>query len=186
MLSGTVTRRYTQGLYAAAKDEKTITAVDVSLHLLVQTMQEIPRLRTLLEHPVIHPAAKLNVLRNVFGAHLHPLVERFVAVALERKRAPYLGAVATEFHRQADAAKGRTEVLVESALPLTPAQVQRLAEQLSKVLQQQATPIITVQPELIAGFRVRVGNRVMDATVRGALKQFEARLAARGAEEGTH
>lgn len=186
MLSGTVTRRYTHGLYAAAKNQDAIEAVDASLHRLVQTLQAIPRLKTILEHPVIHREDKLSLLRQVFGADLHPLVERFVAVALERKRASYLSAVGAEFHRQADAAKGRTEVLVESALPLTPEQEKHLAEQLSRALQQQATPVITVQPELIAGYRVRVGNRVMDATVRGALRQFEVRLAARGAEEGTH
>ncbi|QSO47593.1 ATP synthase F1 subunit delta [Alicyclobacillus mengziensis] len=185
MLSGTVTNRYTEGLYGAAKDSGVVDAVDISLQEIANVLDSNPDFRVFLEHPVIPSEAKSQLVKEVFGQSVHPLCVRFLDVLIERKRTAYVRAVVEAFHNRAEQDRGSVIVHVETALPLSDDEAQVIRQKLASALNKEPQTIVEVNPELIAGYRFRVGNRVIDATVRGALQQFAQKLTASGAvEEG--
>lgn len=180
MINGAVTNRYTQGLYEAAAAGQVVDQVDASLRLVAETIESNPELRTVLAHPVVTGAEKVELLNKVFGDKLDSFTSRFLQVLFTRKRGNYVGAIYERFHELAESAKGKITVQVESAEPLTEAQVKELEKTLSAALHKTAQAEITVSKDLLAGFRVQVGNRVLDATLRGKLDQFKHQLQSAG------
>lgn len=180
MLSGAVTNRYTQGLFQAAEAHGVIAVVDQNLKLLSEALRGHSELKSLIEHPVISVEEKVKIVENVFGEHLEPLVIRFLRILFARRRSAYVQVVYTHFHTLAEEARGRVTVEVESAFPMDEEQTRRIAERISLVLNKEANVVIRVNPDLVAGYRAKVGNRVLDATVRGALEQFSQKLSVGG------
>lgn len=178
MLSGVVTNRYTAGLYAFTEAHGATKVVDESLQLLANTLAQHPDFETLLNHPLIKGEDKLKAVKAVFGEALDPVVFRFLNVLFNRKRAAYVRAVAERFHELTEIARGEVMVEVETATPLEAADVDALAAKIGQAVNKQVSANVTVNPDLIGGYRLRVGNRVLDATVQGALKQFAEQLRA--------
>ncbi|PWI57978.1 ATP synthase F1 subunit delta [Sulfoacidibacillus thermotolerans] len=186
MLIGAITHRYTGGLYAAAQAADVIEPVDAGLREIAQAIDAYPSFKLLLEHPVLTPDVKMQVVRNVFGDSLPTLLQNFIHLLFVRHRSEYLRAIYESYHQMADEAQGRIEVQVESARVFDEEQLLSLREQLAKALQKEVQATVEVRPELIAGYRVHVGNRIIDATVRGALTQFSHKLLVnQAAKEGT-
>lgn len=186
MLNGAVTNRYTEGLYLAATEHGLAEVVDENLTAFVAVLHQHPELKELLEHPMVSTDAKDSVIANVFGDSLDPVVKRFLRILFVRRRIQYIETIQSAFHARLDEAKGRIQVLVETARPMTEARLTEFREQVAKSLQKQVEPKVTVNPDLIAGYRLQIGNRVLDATLKGALSQFSDRLLVNGAvKEGT-
>jgi F-type H+-transporting ATPase subunit delta len=202
MLSGVVTNRYTRGLFAVAKARGAAERVDRGLTLVAQLLRADARLKAIIEHPLIEPNDKLQALtgilndamnstlvgrlKNLFTDPVDPLVLKFLEVLFSRGRSEYVGAIADRFHEMVEADKGRVQVDVETAMKLTDEDKQALERKLSEALGREVHARIQVNPDLIAGYRIRLGNRVIDATVKGALAQFDERLLAGAAgKEGT-
>lgn len=185
MISGAVTNRYTEGLYGAAKDGGVVDAVDISLQEVSKALDANPDFRLILENPVIPEAAKSKMVGEVFGGRVDDLCVRFLDVLIEKKRTVYIGAIAEAFHRRAEQDRGNVIVHVETAKELSDAEAKAIHEKLAAALNKEPQTVVEVNPELIAGYRFRIGNRILDATVRGALQQFAQKLTASGAvEEG--
>lgn len=185
MISGTVTNRYTEGLYGAAKDAGVMDAVDISLQEIAKALDSNADFRSFLENPVIPQAAKSQVIGTIFGEQAQPLFIRFLDVLIERKRAEYVRAIAEAFHSRAEDERGNVIVHVETAMPLSDAEAEAVRKKLATALNKDPQTVVKVNPELIAGYRFRIGNRVLDASIHGALQQFATKLTASGAvEEG--
>jgi len=186
MLSGTVTNRYTQGLFAVAAAAGSVERVASGLDTVASTLHAHPELRALIEHPLIAGGAKIEVLERIFGQTVDETVYQFIRVLFARDRSAYVQTVATKFHELAEAAEGRVSVRIETAQPITDVERIRLEQSLATATGKQVTSELQVNSELLAGYRLRIGNRVLDATLRGAIDQFSERLLAAGAsEEGT-
>ncbi|MCL6633001.1 MAG: ATP synthase F1 subunit delta [Alicyclobacillus herbarius] len=202
MLSGVVTNRYTRGLFEVAKRNNALERVDQGLTLVSALLKANDGLKTMVEHPLISAEDKLKVisnilndmanssllgrLKNLFKDPVHPLVLQFLGVLFSRNRSEYITAVAEEFHELVEAEKGRVRVDVETALPLSEQEQKELSQKLGAALGREVNAHMEVNPDLIAGYRFRLGNRVIDATVKGALAQFDERLLAGAAgKEGT-
>lgn len=180
MLSGVVTNRYTAGLYEFASSHGAAAVVDESLQLLANTLSEHPDFEALMNHPLITGENKLKAVKAVFGDALDPLVIRFLHVLFNRKRGAYIRAIAQRFHALTEIARGEVVVEVETAAELKDADAAALAEKIGQAVGKKVSAKVTVNTDLIGGYRLRVGNRVLDATVQGALKQFAEQLTATG------
>jgi len=186
MLSGAVTNRYTLGFYEVAKTHGIVDAVDKSLQLLTETLTMHPELKSFLEHPLIANDAKVKAIENIFGEALEPVVLRFLSILFGRGRSAYVQDIGRRFHALAEANNGIVTVHIEAATALSEEQLASMKSTLSTVLKKQPNAVVELNPALIAGYLARVGNRVLDASVRGSLEQFSEKLLAGGAiKEGT-
>jgi F-type H+-transporting ATPase subunit delta len=172
MLSGAVTNRYARGLFAAAQQAGVLDPVDDSMRALTRFSDADMRFRAVLEHPGISEGAKTQFVAAVMGERLHPLVGRALAILIRRRRTKYVDAVARAYHALANEARGIVAVEVESAREPGEGDVSELVTALSRITGRQVAPTVRVNPALIAGYRLRIGDRVVDGTLQGALRQF--------------
>jgi F-type H+-transporting ATPase subunit delta len=93
-------------------------------------------------------------------------------------RVAALPAIARQFRHLKNASEGNADALIESAFALESAQVQELVVALEKKFAVKLKPQVSVNPALIGGVRVTVGDQVLDSSVRAQLDQMRVALAA--------
>lgn len=172
-----VTRSYSEALINAAEKEG---QVDVVLDELDEISTEMlpahPDFAALLTSPLVSPADKDRILVDIFSTRALPTVLRFLRVLNRHGRLGSLTAIAKAARAVWDKRENRRSVLVRSAVPLDDAEQAALRERLGRMLS--ATPVIrlVVDPSLIGGLVIQVGDDVFDASIRNRLEQLRQRL----------
>jgi F-type H+-transporting ATPase subunit delta len=105
-----------------------------------------------------------------------PMVTNFVYVLIDRKRIDQLTGIDNAFHEMMDDIKGITRGEVVSAAPLEEDELDRVSDALSKISGKQTVITAKVDPSLIGGLFARVGDTVIDGTIRTQLNQLKESL----------
>lgn len=134
-----------------------------------------------LEEALANPATpldqRLDAAERVFG-DLSPKALNLVLLLVRRGRIEQLPRVAAEFRRLDDERNGIVHATATSAGPLGPDEVQALTARLQEMTGAKVTLETAVDPDLLGGLIVRIGDRLIDASVRGRLERLRSRLAA--------
>ena len=172
-----VAARYAKSLLDLGKEMGTLDSVKADMDLLSKTMAESRDLRLLLRNPIVKHDKKLAILTAIFGGKVSDLTLRFFTILTQKNRESALEGMGTEFQVQYNAMQGIQMAQVTSATPLTPelrAQLQQLVMQQTGLAQVKLTE--KVDPELIGGFVLRVGNNQVDDSVRTSLRKMRTSL----------
>jgi F-type H+-transporting ATPase subunit delta len=119
---------------------------------------------------------KLQLIDKVLGGRGSPFFVNFLKVLAQHGRLGLVKAVWSATQLELEIRSGKVRVRVTSASPLSPQALQGITERLAQGLA--ATPIVesVVDPELVGGLVIRVGDTVYDGSVRNRLKQLRGRL----------
>jgi len=170
MLSERIARRYVKALFDLASAAGQADEVGAILHDLEQVYHLHTKLRNALADPRLLPARKRNLLLALMGPHTPPLLARFADLLIEKHRLPVLRYAGTIFARLQDEAAGIRHAVVRSARPLSEDQQFRLQDVLSSLLDLQVVLTTQVDPDVIGGVSVKVGDLLIDGSIRGRLQ----------------
>ncbi|MBI2171582.1 MAG: F0F1 ATP synthase subunit delta [Chloroflexi bacterium] len=168
-------RRYARAAFELARDSGQVEAWSADL-ARAQEMLQAQDLLEYLEYPKLTVAQKVDIIRSSMTG-LHPLVVSLLCLLASRKRIGLLPGLREEYQALADAHEGRVRAAVTTAVPMEPEQVQRIKAQLEGMVGQEVIIASRVDPELLGGVMARVGDRVMDGTLRGRLVALKRHLA---------
>jgi len=172
-----VARSYAEALLNVAGRDNEVDAVLDELDAIgTDVLQAHPKFAELLTSPLIPAREKDEILTRTFEGRALPTVVRFLRVLNRRGRLGTFGPIARTARAIWDLRQNRRPVLVRSAVALDENQVGHLRDRLTNMLD--ATPILQleVDPSLIAGLVVQVGDDVYDASARNRLEQLRQRL----------
>lgn len=172
----TIARPYAEALFQVAR-KGDLNAVRAQLDALAQVAGDAD-LRRFADHPKTGASQVFEVMAAAVKQPLSDTVAAFLRTVLENGRLTVLPAVATQFHVLASNAQGMAEAVVESAFPLDATQLAELVAVLEKRFAQKLTATVTVDPSLIGGVRVTVGDEVLDTSVRARLERMKTSLTA--------
>ena len=179
-----VTRSYAEAIVTAAGREGQLEAVIEDLEAIASDVfRAQPRFAALLGSPLVSAADKDRILVEVFQEKALPTVVRFLRVLNRHGRLGALPAIAREARALWDKQQNRRSVIVRSAVALDGEQRVALRDRLARMLA--ATPVVhhEVDPSLIGGLVVQVGDDVYDASVRNRLGRLRDRLIERKSHE---
>jgi F-type H+-transporting ATPase subunit delta len=177
VMGGSVARRYARALFGIGVDAGKFEALGDELGELATLWNESDELRQTLENPVFQPSEKRKVLESILPRVAPtPEVQRFVLLLLDRRRIVLLPAIARAYRDLTDAHIGRVRAEVISAQELVPATLDRIRRSLEQRTGKKVIIHSTVDPELIGGVVARVGDLVLDGSVRTQLADLRARL----------
>lgn len=171
-----VVRRYARALFDTAQRAGIVDRVEEDLRGVDRVIREAPRLPRALGAPTISADRKKALLRQAFGDRVDPLTLRFLLLALDRRRQDILGHVYAEFQRMANDARNILPVEVSAAAPLDDAQQAALSAALAARTGKTIRLDVKHTPELIGGLIVRMGDTILDGSVKTKLDQLHARL----------
>ncbi len=170
-------QRYATALFDLAKDEKKLDRVASDLGGLVRMMDDSSDLRRLIESPVITRADQSRgILAIADKSGLDALTGRFLGVLADHRRLFALPGIAKAFTTMLAAHKGEVAAEVVSAVALSEADLETLKKSIAAFVGQAVTVETRVDPALLGGVVVRVGSRMLDASLRTKLQQLEMAL----------
>jgi F-type H+-transporting ATPase subunit delta len=175
-----VAGRYALALFELARDGDALDAVAADLGAFKAMLDESTDLRRLIRSPVISREQQGRALAAIAErAGFADLTKKFLGVLAEHRRLFTLPEVIAAYGAMLAEHKGEVAAELVSAVPLQEQQVAALKDQLSASVGKQILLSARVDPGLLGGLVVRVGSRMLDASLRTKLRQLE--LAMKGA-----
>jgi F-type H+-transporting ATPase subunit delta len=175
-----VAGRYALALFELARDGDALDAVAADLAAFKTMLDESADLRRLVRSPVISRDDQGKALAALSErAGFNALTGKFLGVVAEHRRLFALPGIIEAYSAMLAEHKGEVGAELVSAVPLQEQQVTTLEKQLSSAVGRQVLLSARVDPGLLGGLVVRVGSRMLDASLRTKLRQLE--LAMKGA-----
>jgi F-type H+-transporting ATPase subunit delta len=137
-----------------------------------------PSVAAALDNPKLQAPQKESMLLTVAGERLSPAGRNFVRVLVESDRVTLLPQIAELFETLKAEAEGVARATIESAFPLDEGQVRTLTSALERRFGRRIEATVTIDPSLIGGARVSVGDTVIDGSVRARLEAMAVQLRA--------
>ena len=140
--------------------------------LLSEVFQRLPKLESALTSPRVGQEEKLRLLELAIGSRVSQSLLDFLKVLARRGRLDCLRAITRAARQQLNEIRGRVEVTLVTAEPLGEDSTRQAAERLQTALGQQIDLSTSVDPDLIGGAIVRVGDTIFDGSVINRLEQM--------------
>ncbi|MDQ6925364.1 MAG: F0F1 ATP synthase subunit delta [Candidatus Eremiobacteraeota bacterium] len=172
----TVSRNYAETLFALATRAGDIEGWGRMAQEIVDALHADPRLRLFLESPRVSAEHKTEMLGRAFQDRYPRMFVRFFQTLVTKGRQRLLGEIVAEYQALVDEAEGRVHAEVTLAAAPSEADRAALAASLSRVLGKQVMPHVTVNPAIIGGVIVKMGDTVMDGSVRKRLATLRRAL----------
>ena len=171
----TIARPYAEALFKASSSDLNGAAV------WVEGLQEIaknPQLQQFADNPNVTDAQVFDVIVGVAKGALPEQAKNFLRTVIENGRLSALPEIAEQFRVLKNAQSGSSDAVVYSAFAIDSAALAELAVTLEKRFGRKLNVSVELQPELIGGIRVVVGDEVLDSSVKARLEQMKMALTA--------
>jgi F-type H+-transporting ATPase subunit delta len=172
----TIARPYAEALFKAAPEAEA-KALASQLTALGAVAAD-PQLKTLADNPKVTSSQVFDVLVAAAQAAPTPVLANFLRTVLENGRLPALPVMAQQFQALVQARQGVSEALVYSAYPIDAGQLADILGPLEKRFGRKLDAKVELEPELIGGVRVVVGDEVLDTSVKARLERMKSSLVA--------
>ncbi len=163
-------KKYVQGLVQAAVERDKVEEVRVSLRKLQDTVESVPQLVATLSHPELADDKKLQILNEAAADDSPALVAGFLDLLVRDGQTGVLQHVADLYEQLYDELRGVQQALVETPIPLSDSQEQRLHTALEKIIGGQVSLEEQINPQVLGGLRIFLGHRVIDVSLQGRLE----------------
>lgn len=178
MITEPIAQRYAQTLFRLSQDQGRLAEVGEELMLIHRLYQETPRLKDILEHPLISLEKKFSLLRSVLKDKVSALSQRFLELIVRKGRLKYLAEILPAYQALVDRAKGIVRVKVRSFQPVTRAEEEQLKKRLSWLGAREIVLETTLDRSLLGGMMLQIGDTVLDGSVRRQLADLREYLLA--------
>ena len=166
-----VASRYVKSLLGLAIEQGAVEAVHADMQLFDQICDSNREFLLMMRSPIIKHDLKRDMLEKIFKTNVHKLTWSILDIITRKNRESLLPAIADEFHKAYNEYKGIGFASVSTAIKVDPElrkEIESLAKQISDRKQIELEE--KVNPELIGGFLLNVGDRQIDATVASKLR----------------
>jgi F-type H+-transporting ATPase subunit delta len=173
----TVARNYAETLLVLAGKAGEPAAWGAMLRQVAEAVDSDVRLSRFLESPRIPAAAKLSVFQKALGDRVPALMLRFLQTLVRNRRQALLPQISAQYDSLLDASENRVHARLTFAQAPADQDTSDIAARLSSVLGKTVVPHVVVDPAIMGGVVVRVGDTIMDGSVRRRLQLMRKKMA---------
>lgn len=168
MLASIIAQRYSKALFEAARDAKDLERVAAEAQGIAEALDN--RTLSLIARPTLPAAQKAAFFEKSLSDQASPVLVKFLRVVFESKRERFLPAIFKQFQLLVMESQGRVAGSVASAKPLGAKELAAISEGMSKKLKRTVELTPVVDPALLGGLKVKVGDTVYDSTLATRLE----------------
>lgn len=176
MRESTIARNYAEALLELARRANDLAGWGGMIRSVADAMQRDEKLRHFLESPRVSADQKNEVLGKALQDRTPRLFVRYLQSLVRNRRQMLIPEIAIAYQDLLDEVEGRLHAQVTVAKAPTGEDEALIARQLSRALGKEVVPHISVNPAILGGVVVRVGDQVMDGSVRRRLTTLRNRL----------
>ncbi len=170
-------KRYAQALIDLAMDNKVVPAlVDTiasDLKIINTTIADCHDLKLVLNHPSYSIAQKKSLLQTIFMAKVEELTLHLLDLLVNRLRLDLLPAIESQYRLLLNEKRNIATAQIVSSEKLSDNNLADIKAQLNEYLGKSLSLEMAVEPALIAGFVLRIGDQVIDGSLKGRLNSIE-------------
>jgi F-type H+-transporting ATPase subunit delta len=171
----TIARPYAEALFKASSKDLNGAAVWVDA---LSSVAQNAQLQQFVDSPKASTDQVFDLIAGVGKVDLPDVAKNFLRTVIENGRLNALPEMANQFRALKNAQSGSSDAVVHSAFPIDGAALADLAVTLEKQFKRKLNLSVVLQPELIGGIRVVVGDEVLDTSVKARLEQMKVALTA--------
>jgi F-type H+-transporting ATPase subunit delta len=176
MRETTISRNYAEALFALARKANDLRGWGTMISDVAGAIGNDRTLRLFLESPRIDAAHKSGVLGRAFQDRMPRLMVRFLQALVRNRRQMLIPEIAREYMDLVDEAEGRMHATVTMARQPEGEDMQVISRELSRAFGKVVVPHVTVNPAILGGVVVRVGDTVLDGSVRRRLARLRSAM----------
>lgn len=175
-MAHSVTAVYAEAIVKVARAEEALERVSDELFQFARALERHTELRDRLTDPSVDVIDKLGITSELLAGRAHPQTAAAMLYVIQAGRARLLGEIADQVVEQAAASRGRAVAEVRVVAPLDDDRRRRLAQAIERATGKKIDMKVIVDPNLIGGVSVRVGDTVIDGSVARRLEELKTRL----------
>jgi F-type H+-transporting ATPase subunit delta len=173
----TIARPYAVASFKLAKEQKALSAWSEML-MIASAVSSDEKLSAYIQDPKVDSDVLLSTFLKICGDKLNVNGQNLIKVLVEYKRLPILPAISTAFEELKAAEEGAIDAQIIAAAKPTPAVTKDLVKKIEAKFGKKVTASVVVDPEIIGGIKIIVGDTVIDASVKGQLQNLAYSLTA--------
>ena len=171
-----VALKYAKALFDTAVEDGKLDEVIRDADFVRQLREEDPAFLNFLISPQVLTESKMEFVKTIFEPRLDPLTVNFIRLLIEKGRIDHLPKIREEFDRLQEEYQGNLRAQVKTAVPLSGEQESRLKSQLDRITGKNVEIEKQVDPAMLGGVVVHLGNKIIDGSLRQGLRQLEESL----------
>lgn len=176
MSQSVVAERYATAVFELAQQHGQTASVQEELNELKQAFRDNKGLNELLTSPKLSTAKKKGVIQTVFNG-VNPIIMNTLFVLVDAKRLDEVLNVFEQFHELANDAAGIADAKVYSTIPLTEMETNSISSTFAQKIGKQSLRIENIiDPSLIGGIRLQIGNQIYDSSLSSKLGKLKRNL----------
>ncbi|HSS36655.1 MAG TPA: F0F1 ATP synthase subunit delta [Patescibacteria group bacterium] len=173
--STTAARRYAEAAFEIALRDGTVDAWRRELDQAAEVIAD-PAVAEGVHNPAVATASRESAITKGLGSSVSAPVLNLILFMVRRGRIEDLSSVAAEFRRLDDQRNGVTHAVATTASPLEPSEIKLLTTRLETMTGGKVELTVETDPSVLGGLIVRVGDRLIDGSVRGRLERLRSQL----------
>ncbi len=175
-MSLTVARRYAQALYQDAERLTCVDRVDEDVLMIQKSIEGSPELSRFFQDPILAAGKKMKVVEALFADRVHGTTHAFLKLLVTKGREDLFMLIASSYKNMRDKQLGIVEALVRAALPISDADEKKITEGIEEMTGKKVRLKAIVDPSILGGLIIRVGDTVYDGSVLHQLGTLKGRL----------
>lgn len=176
MKNRTVARRYSQAFFELGKENNNLEKLEKDLKLVADTISEAADLKRIVENQLIPSEKKQQIFEKVFKNKIEKISLNFLFLIIQKKREPYLEAIHEEFLKFLDEHFGVEESEITVAIDLEEKEKENIRKKISEIIGKKVRLNVKVNPDIMGGIVVRIGDKVIDGSIKTKLSLLEKKL----------
>jgi F-type H+-transporting ATPase subunit delta len=174
-----VAEPYAEALIDLAKSNDSLKETTNDINIVSQFLVNSSDLKKFLGNPLITKDAKKNVVKDILGEQIGAGTLKFLLLLVDRGRIAVLDNIAQKFLELSYKQESIEIAKITSSIQLSAQQQKEIAEKLKKITgAKQIKLALKVDPQLIGGFTIEIGSKMIDTSIRGQLRQISSLLGA--------
>lgn len=176
MRDTTIARNYAEALLTLAQKANDLRGWGSMISAVADAMERDVRVRRFLDSPRVGDEEKNEIIGRALSDSAPRLFVRYLQTLVRHQRQMLIPDIAIEYSALVDALEGRVHAAVTVARPIGDAETQKISGELSRSVGKQVVPEVRIDPGILGGVVVRIGDTVMDGSVRRRLSVLRTRM----------
>ena len=170
--------RYAKAVLSLAQEQKNADETYSNMQLIATTIADSDDLQLVLSSSIVKSEDKKKALLAIFGKQINATSKKLIDVLIENKRLADFENVATQYISLYDTASGKQEAIVTTAVALTEALNGKVLAKVKEITGKEAILKNIVNPDVLGGFILRVGDIQYDASIANKLNVLKRQFSA--------
>lgn len=171
-----VSKIYSQALFEVALENDKLDEFVEEMNLIASSCKDYPKFYEILKTPKINVKEKKKVVSQIFKGKISQELINFLKIILDKRRIKNLFSIQKEFENMVLSHKGIVKAKAITTIPLDEKQIEKLKKKLSEITKKNIQIENEIDEKLIGGILIKLGDKVIDGTIKNKLKELQNSL----------